>query len=192
MEAEKRNELIVATHNLHKLAEISAMLPEWSVRGEDDGAEETAETFEGNALIKARAAAAANKGAWILADDSGLEVDALNMEPGVRSARYAGEPSNSARNNALLLEKLNGVKNRRARFRCAMAIISPEGIETVVEGKCEGSILEAPQGNGGFGYDPLFVPEGYEKSFASLGEEIKNKISHRAKALQAAKEVLDI
>ena len=192
MEAEKRNELIVATHNLHKLAEISAMLPEWSVRGEDDGAEETAQTFEGNALIKARAAAAANKGAWILADDSGLEVDALNMEPGVRSARYAGEPSNSARNNALLLEKLNGVKNRRARFRCAMAIISPEGVETVVEGRCEGSILEAPQGNGGFGYDPLFVPEGYEKSFASLGEEIKNKISHRAKALQAAKEVLDI
>lgn len=192
MEAEKRKELIVATHNLHKLAEISAMLPEWSVRGEDDGAEETAETFEGNALIKARAAAAANKGAWILADDSGLEVDALNMEPGVRSARYAGEPSNSARNNALLLEKLNGVKNRRARFRCAMAIISPEGVETVVEGRCEGSILEAPQGNGGFGYDPLFVPEGYEKSFASLGEEIKNKISHRAKALQAAKEVLDI
>ena len=118
MEAEKRNELIVATHNLHKLAEISAMLPEWSVRGEDDGAEETAETFEGNALIKARAAATANKGAWILADDSGLEVDALDMEPGVRSARYAGEPSNSARNNALLLEKLNGVKNRKARFIC--------------------------------------------------------------------------
>jgi len=185
------NHLVVATHNPNKIREISQMLPDWEVFAEDSGAEETAETFAGNALIKARALAPRHRGAWILADDSGLEVFALGGAPGVRSARYAGEDGNTPANNALLLKNLNGVADRRAQFTCSIALIDPSGREHSVEGHCPGRILEAQAGTGGFGYDPLFVPDGYDRTFAELGAEAKNAISHRGRALAAARKILD-
>ena len=182
--------LVLATHNPAKVREISEMLPRFEVSGEDSAAEETAATFAGNALIKARAVAARHAGSWVLADDSGLVVDALGGAPGVRSARYAGRDGDTPANNALLLKNLEGVADRRAAFVCAMALIAPDGAEHVVEGRCEGRILTAPRGKGGFGYDPLFVPEGGELTFAELPAEEKNRISHRARALAQAKEFL--
>lgn len=181
--------LAVATHNAHKIAEISAILSGWEIEGRSSSAEETAPDFAGNALIKARSIWKKG-GDWVLADDSGLEVFALGGAPGVRSARYAGEDGNSAKNNALLLENLKGVEDRRARFVCSIALISPEGTECSVEGHCNGTIGCELSGNGGFGYDPLFTPEGYGKTFADLPPEVKNSISHRARALAKAKEML--
>ena len=182
--------LVLATHNRNKIREISEILPGWEIAAEDSHAEETENTFSGNALLKARALADRHSGAWILADDSGLEVFALGGEPGVRSARYAGEDGNTPKNNALLLKNLEGVDDRRAQFTCAIALIDPEGRERTVEGHCTGKILEKPAGSGGFGYDPLFVPDGYEKSFAELTADEKNAISHRGKALAEAKRFL--
>ncbi len=182
--------LTVATHNPNKVREIREILPGFEIAAEDSAAEETELTFKGNALLKARSLKASHPGEWILADDSGLEVAALNGEPGVRSARYAGEDGNTAKNNALLLKRLEGVSDRRARFVCAVALISPKGVETVVEGYCEGRILAEASGSGGFGYDPLFVPDGHEQTFAELGAEAKNKISHRARAIAKAKSVI--
>ena len=124
--------IYVATHNAHKLREIGEILPGVELLPDDPAAEETAATFEGNALIKVRAIAARHAGAWCLADDSGLEVDALGGAPGVRSARYAGEPSSTPANNALLLKNLEGVRNRTARFVCAVALVDPAGQEHVV------------------------------------------------------------
>ncbi|MGN0852696.1 MAG: RdgB/HAM1 family non-canonical purine NTP pyrophosphatase [Kiritimatiellia bacterium] len=182
--------LVVATHNANKIREIGQILPDWEVVGEDSRAEETEKTFAGNALIKARAVAGRNVGAWVLADDSGLEVDALGGAPGVRSARYAGENGNTSANNALLLKNLRGVSDRAARFSCAIALIDPQGVEHVVEGRCSGRIQEAPTGAGGFGYDPLFVPEGFDRSFAELAPEEKNSISHRGRALAQIRAIL--
>ena len=182
--------LVLATHNPAKVREISEMLPRFEVSGEDSAAEETAATFAGNALIKARAVAARHAGSWVLADDSGLVVNALGGAPGVRSARYAGRDGDTPANNALLLKNLEGVADRSAAFVCAMALIAPDGVEHVVEGRCEGRILTAPRGKGGFGYDPLFVPEGGELTFAELPAEEKNRISHRARALAQAREFL--
>ncbi len=182
--------IYIATHNLHKLHEFSALLPCADFRADDPDAEETEKTFEGNALIKVRAIAARHCGDWCLADDSGLEVDALNGAPGVRSARYAGEPSSTPANNALLLRNLDGVENRRARFVCAIALVDPEGREHVVRGECAGRIATAPSGAGGFGYDPLFIPDGYTQSFADLADGEKNLISHRARALAAARRIV--
>ena len=180
--------ITVATHNAHKLSEMAAILPRGiELVADDPSAEETSDTFEGNALIKARAAAALHPGEWVMADDSGLEVDALGGAPGVRSARYAGEPVSTARNNAKLLSALEGVKNRTARFRCCIAIVSPDGMEHIAEGRCEGSIAAEPSGAEGFGYDPLFVPDGCDKTFAELGPEEKNAISHRGRALAEAR-----
>lgn len=175
--------LIVATHNPNKVREIGEILPGWDIEAEDSSVEETENTFAGNAMLKARALATRHPGAWILADDSGLEVDALGGAPGVRSARYAGEDGNTAKNNALLLKNLEGVSDRRAHFTCAVALISPDGIEKVVEGRCDGTILAAPSGAGGFGYDPLFVPNGFTRTFAELSAAEKNAISHRGRAL---------
>jgi XTP/dITP diphosphohydrolase len=187
--------LLIATGNAHKLREIRAILNlpgleivsprEWPhplPTVEEDGA-----TFEANAIKKAMFTALA-AGLWTLADDSGLEVDALGNAPGVRSARYAGEPSNDANNNALLLKNLAGESNRTARFRCAIALCSPKGRSQVVDGACPGSILAVPRGSHGFGYDPLFVPDGHTLTFAELTDAGKNAISHRAKALQKARE----
>ena len=184
------NKLIVASHNAHKLREIGQILPGWKICGEDSGAEETAETFVGNARIKARAIAPRHPGAWVMADDSGLEVEALGGEPGVRSARYAGRDGDTSANNALLLKNLSGVTDRRARFTCAIVLVAPDGTEHVAEGHCPGRIAEAPSGEGGFGYDPLFVPDGHGKSFAELSADEKNAISHRGRALAAARAIM--
>ena len=182
--------LYVATHNAHKLREIGEILPGYDIVADDPGVEETAPDFAGNALIKVRAIAARHPGAWSMADDSGLEVRALGGAPGVRSARYAGEPSNTPANNALLLKNLEGVEDRVARFTCTIALVDPAGREHVVAGHCPGRIAHAPSGTAGFGYDPLFIPDGHDMSFADLGEEAKNKISHRGRALAQVKALL--
>ena len=184
--------LLVATRNRHKLEEIRAILsvPGLELVGADEvpglpEVEEDAPTFEGNAIKKARTLAKAG-GCWTLADDSGLCVDALGGAPGVISARYAGPEASTPANNAKLLRALAGVTDRRARFRCVLALCSPEGRAWTVEGRCEGRILEAPRGANGFGYDPLFVPEGREQTFAELPAGVKNGMSHRGRALQRA------
>lgn len=182
--------LYVATHNAHKLREIGDILPGYDIVADDPGVEETAPDFAGNALIKVRAIAARHPGSWSMADDSGLEVRALGGAPGVRSARYAGEPSNTPANNALLLKNLEGVEDRAARFTCTIALVDPAGREHVVAGHCPGRIAHAPSGTVGFGYDPLFIPDGHDMSFADLGEEAKNKISHRGRALAQVKALL--
>ena len=182
--------LNVATHNAHKLREIGEILPGYDIAADDPDVEETAPDFAGNALIKVRAIAARHPGEWSMADDSGLEVRALGGAPGVRSARYAGEPTNTPANNALLLKNLEGVEDRTARFTCAIALVDPEGREHVVTGHCPGRIAHAPSGTAGFGYDPLFIPDGYDASFADLGEDAKNKISHRGRALAQVKALL--
>ena len=182
--------LYVATHNAHKLREIGEILPGYEIVADDPDVEETAPDFAGNALIKVRAIAARHPGAWSMADDSGLEVRALGGAPGVRSARYAGEPSNTPANNALLLKNLEGVEDRAARFTCTIALVDPTGREHVVAGHCPGRIAHAPSGTAGFGYDPLFIPDGHDASFADLGEEAKNKISHRGRALAQVKVLL--
>lgn len=183
--------LFVATHNAHKLREIGEILPAWEIAGDDPGeVDENAPDFAGNALIKVRAIASRHPGCWCMADDSGLEVAALGGAPGVHSARYAGEPTDSAANNALLLKNLSGHADRRANFTCAVALVAPDGSERVFEGKVFGRIQEELKGEGGFGYDPLFVPDGYEKSFAELPPEAKNAISHRGRALAQVKEFI--
>ncbi len=185
--------LVLATRNPHKVSEIKAILDapgiEWRSAADypevpvpvEDGA-----TFAQNAVRKAVAWARATAH-WALADDSGLEVDALCGEPGVRSARYAGEDADDAANLRKLLIELEGETCREARFRCALALAAPDGQVRTVEGVCEGRLLTAPHGTGGFGYDPLFVPYGYEQTFAEMPPELKNRISHRARALEAAR-----
>lgn len=179
--------LYVATHNAHKLREIGQILPGFEIVADDPkDVEENAPDFVGNALIKVRAIAARHRGEWCMADDSGLEVAALGGAPGVRSARYAGEPCSTPNNNALLLKNLADVADRRANFSCAIALVDPKGVERTVVGKCFGRIAETPSGAEGFGYDPLFIPDGHEKSFAELTAEEKNAISHRGRALAEA------
>ena len=183
--------LIVATHNQHEIREISQILPDFDIVADDpEGVEENAPDFVGNALIKVRAIAAKHAGCWCLADDSGLEVAALGGAPGVRSARYAGEPSNTSANNALLLKNLTGVTDRRANFTCAIALVDPSGAEHTAVGRCFGRIAETPSGSAGFGYDPLFVPDGHDVSFADLSADEKNAISHRGRALEEARKVI--
>lgn len=183
--------LFVATHNQHKLREIGQILPGFEIVPDDpEGVEENAPDFAGNALIKVRAIAAKHKGSWCLADDSGLEVEALGGAPGVHSARYAGEPSNTPNNNALLLKNLTGVANRRARFTCCCALVDPQGGEHVVHGHCPGRIAERASGAEGFGYDPLFVPDGHDRSFAELSADEKNAISHRGRALAEVRNLI--
>lgn len=183
--------LFVATHNSHKIREIGEILSGWEILPDDpEGVVESAPDFAGNALIKVRAIASRHRGSWCMADDSGLEVAFLDGAPGVHSARYAGEPSNTANNNALLLKNLAGVTDRRANFTCAIALVDPEGTEYVVDGKCFGRIADAPSGAAGFGYDPLFIPDGYDVSFADLTAAEKNAISHRGRALASAEAVM--
>ena len=183
--------LFVATHNQHKIREISQILPEFEIVADDpEGIEENAPDFAGNALIKVHAIAERHPGEWCMADDSGLEVKALGGAPGVHSARYAGEPSNIPANNALLLKNLEGKTDRRARFTCCCALVNPSGEELVVHGHCPGHIAEKQAGVEGFGYDPLFIPSGYDKSFAELSADEKNAISHRGRALEKVKAIL--
>lgn len=181
--------LVFATNNRHKLDEVGEVLKGHleilSLKEIDcfDDIPETADTLEGNALLKAEHIY--NKyGYDCFADDTGLEVEALNGRPGVYSARYAGEDQNSERNIARLLEELKDKENRKARFRTVVALIE-EGKVSYFEGKIEGCIIDTPRGTTGFGYDPVFVPDGYSQTFAELGSGVKNKISHRALAIQA-------
>lgn len=184
--------LYVATHNAHKIREMGEILSGWEIVADDpSGVEENAPDFAGNALLKVRAIAARHRGEWCMADDSGLEVAALGGAPGVRSARYAGEPSDTPKNNALLLSNLAGVEDRRANFTCAVALVDPSGREHAVVGRCFGRISEKPSGAAGFGYDPLFVPDGKDVSFAELSSEEKNAISHRGRALEAARMIME-
>lgn len=187
--------LVMATRNAKKRRELAALLegtglavcgPE-DCPGAPEEVEETGNTFRENALLKARAIAQAC-GVWAIADDSGLEVDALQGEPGVRSARFAGPEADDDANNRLLLERLEGVppEQRRARFVSVIALVSPDGREWTWEGTCEGHIALEPRGSGGFGYDPLFVPDGYDLTFGEMDPALKNEISHRARALAAA------
>jgi XTP/dITP diphosphohydrolase len=154
--------------------------------------EETGDTFEENALIKARAIAAYTE-ELTLADDSGLEVDALDGAPGVHSARYSGPDATDASNNALLLQRLADVpdEQRTARFCCVIAIVAADGRTWTTTGTCEGRIGTSSRGDAGFGYDPLFTPEGHHQTFGELGADVKNSISHRGKAVRAACALLD-
>jgi XTP/dITP diphosphohydrolase len=192
---------VVATANAHKVHELAALLEDLDVElvacpAEISMPEETGSTFLANARLKARAVAAAT-GEVALADDSGLEVDALGGEPGVRSARYANPAgdanSNDAANNRKLLEELAGIHgaNRRARFRCVLALVAPDGREVTAEGRCEGFVLDAPRGAGGFGYDPLFQPEDDTRALAEYSDREKNAISHRGRAARRLRELLE-
>lgn len=185
-----RKKLIVASGNEHKVEEIRQILEKFDieVRSKNEAGytldvEETGDTLEENSKIKARAIHE-KTGCAVLADDSGLFVRALNWDPGVRSARYAGEPSDDKSNNALLLRKLETEVDRYAEFRCVLAYIMEDGSEHIFTGICPGTLLKELRGKEGFGYDPLFVPDGYNQTFAELSGAEKNKISHRALALQ--------
>lgn len=183
-----KRKFIFATNNLHKLEEVQQMLNNQFtlVSLKDMGCvediPENEPTIEGNALFKARYIYQ-KYGKDCFADDSGLEVEVLNNAPGVRSARYAGESKDSQDNMNLLLENLKGKKNRKARFRTVIACVI-DGQEFVFEGIINGEIKEQGFGKNGFGYDPIFCPEGYDQTFAELSSEIKNQISHRALAVQ--------
>ena len=193
--------LLVATSNAHKTQEIQAMLGDgWRV--EDLRAhphlpspDETGETFEANARIKAEAASRELPDLLVLSDDSGLEVDALGKAPGVRSARYAGPEARDGDNRERLKAELTGMPQDReggwaARFRCCMALA--QGGETLAhfEGAVEGRVITSEQGDGGFGYDALFVPEGHADSFGVLPAAVKNQLSHRARALELVRDYL--
>lgn len=181
------NQLILATHNNHKAREFQDILPQYSVKtlsdlGHDEEIEETATDLEGNSLLKAKTIFK-RYGYVVISDDSGLEVNALNGAPGVYSARYAGEPRNDQRNTEKLLYKLQGASNRKAQFRTVITLMSP-GNSFQFEGIVSGTIAESPRGEAGFGYDPVFVPKGYQQTFAELPSDLKNKISHRANAIE--------
>ncbi|MGL4520073.1 MAG: non-canonical purine NTP diphosphatase [Phocaeicola sp.] len=184
----EKHKLVVATNNAHKLEEIIAILGDsmdiLSLKDINCTADipETADTLEGNAILKATYIYQ-NYGLDCFADDTGLEVEALHGAPGVYSARYAaGEGSSAEANMAKLLQALQGKENRKAQFRTAICLIR-KGEQHLFEGVVKGEIREEKEGNTGFGYDPIFVPEGYTETFAQLGSDVKNKISHRARAV---------
>ncbi|AVM59009.1 non-canonical purine NTP pyrophosphatase [Bacteroides heparinolyticus] len=183
-----KKKFVFATNNTHKLEEVSAILGKkielLSMKDIDCNVDipETADTLEGNALIKARYIFE-NYHLDCFADDTGLEVEALNGAPGVYSARYAGDAHDSEANMKKLLKEMENVENRRAQFRTVFALII-NGKEHLFEGIVKGEIIKNRKGTSGFGYDPVFVPEGYSQTFAEMGNELKNKISHRAMATQ--------
>ncbi len=183
-----KQRLIVATRNAHKIEEIRAILTtcevlDLSVVEDPPEVEETGTTFLENATLKAIAISELTD-ALVLSDDSGLEVDSLEGEPGVYSSRYAGEDGNDSLNNEKLLRELDGKSDRAARFRCVMVLARNGKVLADFSGSVEGRILQNRQGEVGFGYDPLFAPVGHELSFAQLGEEVKNGMSHRSRALE--------
>mgnify|MGYP001019374294 CR=1 FL=1 len=187
-----QNTLLLATRNQHKQRELEELLNPLGIKVKSladipdcPEIEEDGQSFEENAIKKARLTAIYT-GMTTLADDSGLEVEALGGQPGVYSARFAGEPGNDEANNRKLLRLMQDIPadQRQARFVCVVAISDPDGTTRTVSGVCEGQIAFEPRGTGGFGYDPLFIPTGYTRSFAELTAEEKNRISHRAKALQ--------
>ncbi len=187
--------LVFATNNAHKLREVQQTVGEAfelvSLRecGITEDIPENEPTLEGNAFAKARYIYA-RTGLNCFADDTGLEVDALNGEPGVRSARYATDGHDDEANKRLLLERMEGKENRSAQFRTAMALII-DGQEYLFEGIVRGEILTEQRGEGGFGYDPMFAPEGYDCSFAEMSADEKNAISHRGRAVRKLAEFLN-
>lgn len=186
--------LVFATNNPHKAREIEQILGgDYRILtlkdiGCEEDIEETENTLEGNALLKARYVKS-NYGYDCFSEDTGLEVEALGGAPGVHTARYAGESRSAEANIALLLQNLENKTNRKARFRTIIALIT-DGNEILLEGICPGQIALSKHGNGGFGYDPVFVPEGYEQTFAELGDDVKNRISHRALATEKLRNIL--
>ncbi len=190
--------LLVATRNAHKTGEIRAILgTQWEVQDltaypDWPDVEETGATFRENAALKAVAASARAGATWALADDSGLEVNSLGGAPGVKSARYSGPRATDGSNRQKLLEALRGTEDlgRSARFRCAMALARDGRVEAEFDGSVEGRIIRAERGEGGFGYDALFVPEGCTETFGEMPAEAKNALSHRARALAQVIEFL--
>ena len=186
-----RIEAVLCSRNAHKARELEQLLPGWTIEplDADDYPPETADTYYGNARLKAdfgrsRAPAAS----WVLAEDSGIEVAALGGRPGVHSARYAPEGAPAI---AKLLDELDGVGDRRARSVSERVALAPDGREVRGTGVFEGHIADAPRGSEGFGYDPVFVPEGEERTVAELGDAYKAEHSHRARSARALREALD-
>ena len=191
----ERKTLCLATRNQHKVAEMAEVLaPFWTVKSSADYPEleeidETGGTFLENATLKAQTTSGTVPD-YVLADDSGLECDALDGAPGVFSARYGGIPSSTEKNNAKLLEELTRVgaetpQQRAGRYRCVLALAKGGEIIQTFDGACEGTIATSAKGTGGFGYDPLFIPQGYARTFGQLGAKTKANLSHRALALKA-------
>lgn len=186
--------LVFATNNSHKAREVEQILGQgFEIKTLKDigcleDIEETEPTLEGNALLKARYVKT-HYGFDCFSEDTGLEVSALGGAPGVHTARYAGESRDPDANIALLLQNLEGKDSRRARFRTIIALLY-EGREILLEGICEGRIATEKHGHNGFGYDPVFIPEGFDQTFAELGDEVKNRISHRAIATEKFKTLL--
>ena len=192
-------DLLLATRNQHKSREFCELLGsdfkviDLSSFPEIIIPEETGQTFEENARLKA-IAASQDRHLWVIADDSGLEVEAFGGAPGIYSARYAGKNATDAENVEKLLRELSARnitgKKRSARFRCVIALAQNGKLRGTFEGVAEGNIVDPPRGIGGFGYDPVFQPDGFEQTFAEMPPELKNKISHRAKAIAALREAL--
>ncbi len=192
-----KRKLVLSTENKHKVDEIKDILKDVDIevvsRGELDIEDfhvvEDGETLEENSIKKARELAE-RCDYMVIADDTGLFVNALNGEPGIYSSRYAGEDGNDYKNCTKLLKNLEDKKDRSAYFKTVIALITEDKKIYTLEGICKGSIETERKGSGGFGYDPVFKPEGYDHTFAELGELVKNRISHRAKALIELKEIL--
>lgn len=190
--------LVFATSNAHKTEEVAAILKDWVI--EDLRAhpgvtldEETGDTFEANAIIKAVSVSRQLPGKLVLADDSGLEVDVLGGDPGVRSARYAGEKATAEDNRVKLkaeLSKLSQSGPFTGRFLCCMVVARDGEVLHITHGRVQGHLVTQEQGEGGFGYDPLFIPEGFDETFGMIPAEWKNQMSHRARALETMKEKL--
>ena len=183
--------LVLASRNVHKARELGAILVGWEIvplEADDQPPEETGATFLENARIKARYGREhADRIDWVAGEDSGLEVEGLGGAPGVRSARFAGEDASDGANLALLLERLDGIAGdgRRARYVCELVALGPDGRELSARGTLEGRIGTEPRGSGGFGYDPVFVPDGDTRTFAEMTKADKNAVSHRGKAFRA-------
>jgi XTP/dITP diphosphohydrolase len=192
--------IAIASRNQGKIREIRSICADWPVEwitaDEHEGAwpdvEETAESYVENALLKAHAVADA-VGIPAVADDSGIEVDALGGAPGPRSARYAGKEATEGQNLRMLIRAVSGVPaaGRTARYRCLAVLAWPDGRDLWTEGTCEGSLVSKPRGTEGFGYDPIFVPAGWEQTMAELPPKEKDRISHRGRAFRALRELLD-
>jgi XTP/dITP diphosphohydrolase len=192
--------IAIASRNPHKLREIGRICADWPVEwmtvenheGPWPDVEETGSTYLENARLKARAGAA-TLGEPALADDSGIEVDALGGRPGPRSARFAGEDATDQQNLDALIQAVKGVPSggRTARYRCVGVLAFPDGRELLAEGVCEGILVPKPRGAGGFGYDPIFVPGGGDRTMAELSDQEKDRISHRGRAFRTLREALE-
>ncbi len=192
-------QIVLATRNNHKTKEIGALFKDTGIKflclndfPNIPDILEDADTFEGNAFKKARTVAGWTKEVS-LADDSGLQVDALNGKPGVYSSRYAGEGASDEENCIKLLNEMKDIpfEKRNAKYKCVIAVVFPSGEEKMTEGECNGFIAFEPKGNNGFGYDPIFYLPEYKKTMAELSPEEKNKISHRAKAIKKVRKYLN-